>query len=53
MFNALKGLLEFCHRNPKFTPLVIIAPGSESVPRRHGLRSVSWEEFLLSGPPTG
>jgi uncharacterized protein len=50
--HALKGLLEFCRRNPKFAPLVITAPGSESLPRRHGLRSVSWEEFLMSGPPT-
>ena len=48
---ALKGLLEFCRRNPKFTPLVITAPGGESVPRRYGLRSVSWEEFLMSGVP--
>jgi len=51
--HALKGLLEFSRRNPKFTPLVITAPGSESVARRHRLRSVSWEEFLISGPPTG
>ena len=50
--HSLKGLLEFCRRNPKFTPLVITAPGSESMPRRHGLRSVTWEEFLTSGPPT-
>jgi predicted AAA+ superfamily ATPase len=48
--HALKGLLEFCRRNPKFQPLVITAPGTESVPRRHGLRGVSWEEFLISGP---
>jgi hypothetical protein len=48
--HALKGLLEFCRRNPKFTPLVITAPGSKSAPRRHGIRSVSWEEFLIAGP---
>ena len=45
--HALKGLLEFCRRNPEFMPLVIAAPGSEIVPRRHGLRGVSWEEFLI------
>ena len=50
--HALKGLLEFCRRKPKFTPLVITALGGESVPRRYGLRSVSWEEFLMSGVPT-
>jgi uncharacterized protein len=49
--HALKGLLEFCRRNPKFTPLVITAPSSESVPRRQGILSVSWEEFLVSGTP--
>ena len=49
---TLKGLLEFCRRNPKFTPLVITAPGGESGSRRYGLRSVSWEEFLMSGVPT-
>src|SRR5207302_11212866 len=48
---ALKGLLKFCRRNPKFTPLVITSLGGESVPRRHGLRSVSWGRFLISGPP--
>jgi uncharacterized protein len=48
--HALKGLLEFCRRNPKFTPLVITAPGSESAPGRHGILSVSWEEFLIAGP---
>jgi predicted AAA+ superfamily ATPase len=47
---ALKGLLELCRRNPKFTPLVITAPGSESVPRRHGIHTVSWEKFLIAGP---
>ena len=49
--DALKGLLEFCCRNPKFRPLVIADLGNENVPRHHGLRSVSWEEFLVSGPP--
>jgi len=48
---SLKGLLEFCRRNPKFTPLVISAPGDEEIARRHGIRSVSWEDFLVSGPP--
>ena len=50
--HALTGLLEFCRRNSKFTPLVITGRGGESVPRGHRLRSVSWEEFLISGAPT-
>jgi predicted AAA+ superfamily ATPase len=48
---ALRGLLEFCRRNPAFTPLVISAPGDEELARRHGVQSVSWEDFLVSGPP--
>jgi len=50
---ALRGLLEFCRRNPAFTPLVICAPGDEKIARRHGVLSVSWEDFLISGPAQG
>jgi len=50
---ALRGVLEFCRRNPAFTPLVICAPGDEEIARRHGVASVSWEDFLISGPPQG
>lgn len=49
--HALRGLLEFCRRNPTFTPLVISARGREDTARRHGIRSISWEDFLFSGPP--
>jgi predicted AAA+ superfamily ATPase len=48
---ALKGLLEFCRRNPTFTPLIISAPGDEGIARRHDIRGISWEDFLISGPP--
>jgi hypothetical protein len=48
---ALRGLLEFCRRNPLFKPLVISAPGDEETARRHGIESVSWEDFLVTGPP--
>ena len=47
----LKGLLEFCRRNPKFHPLVITAPGDERTAHAHGVSAISWKEFLLSGPP--
>jgi len=47
---ALRGLLEFCRRNPAFKPLVISAPGHEELARRHEIASVSWEDFLLGGP---
>ena len=48
---ALRGLLEFCRRNPAFKPLVITAPGDEETARRHGIESISWEDFLIAGPP--
>ena len=48
----LKGLLEFCRRHPRFRPLVITAPGDESIAHRHGLLAVNWKEFLVSGPPS-
>jgi predicted AAA+ superfamily ATPase len=49
--HALRGLLEFCRRYPAFSPLVITAPGDEEIGRRHGIQSISWEDFLISGPP--
>jgi hypothetical protein len=33
--------------------LVICKPGDEEIARRHGVASVSWEDFLISGPPQG
>ena len=48
---SLRGLLEFCRRHPAFKPLVITAPGDEKSARRHGIESVSWEDFLIAGPP--
>ena len=47
--HALKGLLEFCRRNPGFSSLVLTGGGN--VARRHGLRTMGWESFLISGPP--
>jgi predicted AAA+ superfamily ATPase len=49
--HSLRGLLEFCRRHFAFKPLVICAPGAEETARRHGIQSVSWEDFLISGPP--
>jgi len=48
---ALRGLLEFCRRHPAFKPLVICAPDNEETARRHGIPSISWEDFLIKGPP--
>jgi len=45
------GLLEFCRRYPAFQPLVVCDGGRESAARAAGLEAVSWETFLLNGPP--
>lgn len=47
----LRGLLEFCRRFPEFRPLVLTAPGDEEAANRHGVSSLSWVDFLASGPP--
>jgi hypothetical protein len=47
----LAGLLEFVRRNPRFRPLVICAPEGRAEAVRAGVDAVSWQEFLLSGPP--
>jgi len=46
----MRGLTEFCRRYPAFAPLVITAPGDEVNAQRHGIRSMSWEGFLMTGP---
>ena len=48
----LRGLLEFCRRNSEFIPLVITAPDDEEYAVRHGIRVISWMDYLLSGPPS-
>lgn len=50
--SRLRGLLEFCRRFPRHKPLVVTAPGDESLATRLGVTAVSWRDFLLSGPPT-
>lgn len=43
----LAGLLEFTRRHPRYRPL----PTSRESVLRTGAAWVSWEQFLLSGPP--
>jgi predicted AAA+ superfamily ATPase len=50
--HELKGLLEFCRRNPKFRPLVITAPGDERIAHAHGVPAINWKDYLVSGPPS-
>lgn len=49
--SELRGLLEFCRRYPRYQPLVITAPGEETVATRIGVTAINWSDFLLSGPP--
>jgi predicted AAA+ superfamily ATPase len=47
---ALRGLLEFCRRYPRFTPLVVTEPGVKV--HQPGVAAVDWVTFL-SHPPLG
>ncbi|MBU1701044.1 MAG: AAA family ATPase [Candidatus Eisenbacteria bacterium] len=47
----LKGLLEFVRRHPKFRPLVICVKENVNAAKRAGIDSITWQEFLLKGPP--
>lgn len=47
----LAGLFEFCSAHRDFAPLVVCAPGEETVAHSAGITSCTWQEFLLSGPP--
>jgi len=47
----LAGLLEFCRRFPKFSPLVLADCEDEATARDAGLPCRSWASFLLGGPP--
>lgn len=47
----LRGLVEFTRRHPAFKPLVVSGPGGQAVAERAGVAAVTWEEFLLGGPP--
>jgi predicted AAA+ superfamily ATPase len=50
--HELNGLLEFCRRNPKFRPLVITAPSPGGIAQPHSVSAISWQDFLISGPPS-
>jgi predicted AAA+ superfamily ATPase len=46
----LRGVLEFCRRNPEFRPLVVGDERGLEVARRAGVDAVHWRRFLLQGP---
>lgn len=47
----LEALLEFVRRYPQFRPLVICRGQDRSTAQRAGVDSISWQGFLLGGPP--
>ncbi len=49
--NELRALLEFCRRNPRFRPLVITSPGNQATAESAEIASITWPDFLVSGPP--
>ena len=47
----LTGLLEFTRRHPAFKPLVICSAGGLASAERAEIPAITWQEFLLTGPP--
>jgi predicted AAA+ superfamily ATPase len=47
----LAGLLEFVRRYPQFRPLVVCSADGLAAAERAGVAAVTWQEFLLKGPP--
>lgn len=48
----LRGLLELTQRYPAFRPLVLCDPSEIKNIRHMHLTAMSWQQFLLKGPPT-
>jgi uncharacterized protein len=47
----LTGLLEFTCRHPAFKPLVICSASGRAAAERAEIPAITWQEFLLGGPP--
>lgn len=47
----MRGLLEFAKRFPKYQPLLLCDAERLPAAERLGVTTISWERFLLSGPP--
>lgn len=47
----LTGLLEFVRRYPQFRPLVVCRSADLPTAERSGVQAVTWQKFLLDGPP--
>ena len=49
--SELKGLFEFVRRHPDLRPLVICDESGHRTAARAGVQAISWQDFLLNGPP--
>ena len=49
--SELKALLELVRRQPELRPLVICDASGLASAERAGVQAISWQEFLLGGPP--
>ncbi len=49
--SELTGLLELVRRHPKLRPLVVCSSPGLAVAERAGVEAVTWQQFLLDGPP--
>jgi predicted AAA+ superfamily ATPase len=51
--SELKALLELVRRHPELRPLVICDDRGRPTAERAGVQAISWQDFLLKGPPGG
>lgn len=49
--SELKALLELVRRHPELRPLVICDDAGRASAERAGVQAISWQQFLLAGPP--
>jgi uncharacterized protein len=49
----LAGLFEFVRQNPRFRPLVICDTANRATADRAGATSITWKDFLVTGPQAG
>jgi uncharacterized protein len=49
--SELTGLLEFARRHPGFRPLVLCSAQGRASAERAEIPAITWQEFLLDGPP--
>jgi predicted AAA+ superfamily ATPase len=49
----LAGLMELCRRYRELIPLVLCNPGRDAPARQAGAEVMTWQKYLLHGPPEG